>query len=265
MKIHRPAHATVIAYTALFFAMSGTAVAATGNTFITGRSNVATTVTTLTDSAGTPLSLAARSGYAPLAVNSTVKVGRLNADLLDGLDSTSLQRRIGGACPAGQAITSITPDGGVACASTVDASTLGGQSASAFQTRIGGACPSGYAMVGVNSDGTVTCTLLSPPPPAPAPAQSSDKGFSITDLQLSADSSNDWKAVARITNTTASTRSGSFTVTVFNGAGSVIATLSGSVSSLAASNANTVTFYSFDTYSSAPVTTTFQTDSAYNG
>ena len=84
MRVKRPAHATVIAYLALFFALGGTAYAATGGTFLLGRSNAATSPTTLTNSAGTPLALNAKAGYAPLGVNSTTKVGRLNSDLLDG-------------------------------------------------------------------------------------------------------------------------------------------------------------------------------------
>lgn len=251
MNIKHPSHATVVAYIALFFAMSGTAVAATGSTFITGRSNSASSTTSLSNAGGTPLSLVARSGYAPLAVNSTTRVGRLNADLLDGLDSSTLQRRTSASCAG--AVRSIGANGAVGC---VDLSGL--------QHRITGTCPSGYAMAGVNADGTVTCAQLAPPPPAPAPAQASDKGFTISDLQLSSDFSGDWQAVSRITNTTAETRSGSFTVTVFRN-GSVIAALKGSVSSLAAGNANTVSFFSLDKYSADPVTTTFQADSAFVG
>ena len=253
MKLSAPSHTTVAAYAALFFAMSGTAMAATGSTFVTGRANVATTTTTLTDSAGTPLSLSARSGYAPLTVNSSTKVGRLNADLLDGLHSSALQRRITGACSGGHAVTGVDSLGGVAC----------GLDISGLQQRITETCPSGSAVIGFTAAGGVTCTLLSPPPAAPAPAQSSDKGFSIAGLQLAQDGLGDWQAVARITNTTTATRTGVFTVTIFR-AGSVIATVQGSVSSLAAANANTVTFVSSTPYSAGDVTTTFQTDSAFN-
>ncbi len=222
MYLKRPSHPTVVAYVALFFAMGGTAVAATGSTFITGRGNSATTTTTLTNSGGIPLSLAARAGSAPLVVNSTVKVGRLNADLVDGLDSTNLQRRVSGSCPSGQ------------------------------------------VMIAVVASGGVTCTLLAPPPPAPAPAQFRDKGFAIADLQVTQDSLGEWDAVARITNETASVRSGSFTVTIFRN-GSIVATLRGSVSGLSAGNANTVDFFSTDKYSPGDFTTNFQTDSAYAG
>ena len=41
IHIPRPAHATVVAYVALFVAMSGTAVAATGGSFVLGRANTA--------------------------------------------------------------------------------------------------------------------------------------------------------------------------------------------------------------------------------
>lgn len=78
----------------------GTAYAATGGTFILGRANAASTVTTLSNSAGTPLSLGAKAGTAPLAVNSEVKVGHLNSDRLDGLDSLSFLRSTGKAADA---------------------------------------------------------------------------------------------------------------------------------------------------------------------
>jgi hypothetical protein len=93
---HRPSHATVVAYLALVVAVGGgTAYAATGGTFVLGKANSATTTTALTrTTVGAPLSLVAKAGSAPLAVNSTVKVTRLNADLLDGKDSTAFQPKI---------------------------------------------------------------------------------------------------------------------------------------------------------------------------
>lgn len=93
---------------------TGTAVAATGGTFLLGRSNTASTVTSLTNSQGTALSLISKTGTPPLTVSSTVKVPRLNSDLLDGLNSTSLQRRVTGTCTGG-AISSIGVSGGVSC------------------------------------------------------------------------------------------------------------------------------------------------------
>jgi hypothetical protein len=55
------------------------------------------------------------AGAPPLAVNSQAKVLNLNVDLLDGLDSGALQRRVGDACNAGQAVRSVNADGTVSC------------------------------------------------------------------------------------------------------------------------------------------------------
>jgi hypothetical protein len=55
------------------------------------------------------------AGAPPLAVNSTVKVANLNADLLDGLDSTGLQKRVTGSCAAGSAIRVVNDAGTVTC------------------------------------------------------------------------------------------------------------------------------------------------------
>lgn len=88
MKISRPVSFGIGAVMALVIG-SGTAVAATGGKFILGMSNSATTTTKLTDSRGTALSLTSKAGTPSLAVSSTTKVTRLNADRLDNLDSTS--------------------------------------------------------------------------------------------------------------------------------------------------------------------------------
>jgi hypothetical protein len=54
-------------------------------------------------------------GVKPFTVNSQTKVGNLNADLLDGLDSPALQKRVTGTCPAGTAVRLVNSDGSVAC------------------------------------------------------------------------------------------------------------------------------------------------------
>jgi hypothetical protein len=108
-KISGISHATVVAYMALFMAMSGTAVAATGGTFILGKANSADSVSTLSSSVGSALSLRSPAGSAPLQVNRTVKVARLNADLLDGIDSTGLVQV--GKTNAGVRTTLSNPDG----------------------------------------------------------------------------------------------------------------------------------------------------------
>jgi hypothetical protein len=68
---------------------SGTAYAATGHGLILGKSNTASSTTTLSNARGTALALNSKAGTAPLRVNRNTKVSNLNADLLDGRDSTS--------------------------------------------------------------------------------------------------------------------------------------------------------------------------------
>jgi len=84
--------------------MGGAAYAATGGTFILGKSNSASTTTSLTNSSGTALALTSKSGTAPLRVSNGTKVALLNADRIDGLDSTSFAR-------AGAAFSWATPAG----------------------------------------------------------------------------------------------------------------------------------------------------------
>src|SRR5262245_36359172 len=64
---------------------------------------------------GPALSLIVGAGIAPFKVNSDAKVAALNADKLDGLDSTALQKRVNGTCGSGQAIKVVNADGSVSC------------------------------------------------------------------------------------------------------------------------------------------------------
>lgn len=89
MKISTPVTFALGAVTALVIG-SGTAYAATGGTFLLGKSNSATTPTSLTNSKGTALVLNSKAGTPPLKVNNGTKATNLNADKLDNLDSTSL-------------------------------------------------------------------------------------------------------------------------------------------------------------------------------
>jgi hypothetical protein len=84
---HSPA--TVISIVALFIALSGTAYAATGGTFILGKANAAGAVSSLTNTAGTALRLSSKAGTPPLSVTSTVQVPNLNASLLGGNPASS--------------------------------------------------------------------------------------------------------------------------------------------------------------------------------
>jgi hypothetical protein len=82
--LHRPSAATVISLIALFFALGGTAVAATGGAFILGKANTATSVSSLTNTKGTALSLSSPSATPPLTVSNSVQVQHLNASQLGG-------------------------------------------------------------------------------------------------------------------------------------------------------------------------------------
>src|SRR5262245_56629203 len=105
--------AVLVAITALFVALGGVGVAATGGTFILGHSNsanktsgLASGVTTgptllVENSGGKP---AARfntgSGVEPFVLNNGTKVANLNADKLDGIDSTGFLSKSGKAADA---------------------------------------------------------------------------------------------------------------------------------------------------------------------
>lgn len=151
---------------------TGAATAATGGALVLGRANSASSRTGLTSSAGTPLSLYAKSGYAPLLVNSAVKVAHLNADRVDGLDSSQLQRRVTAACPGG-AVRSVLTSGAVTCAgvpakarfvprvgadgpdATAVLATVSGVTVRAYCRRTGGSIPSALVGVYLNGSGAV--------------------------------------------------------------------------------------------------------------
>jgi hypothetical protein len=84
LSLHRPSAAIVISLVALFFAVSGTAVAATGGSFILGKPNTATTVTSLSNTKGTALGLSSTSTTPPMTVSNSVQVPKLNASELGG-------------------------------------------------------------------------------------------------------------------------------------------------------------------------------------
>lgn len=99
-----------VSVTALVIALGGAGYSATGGNFILGQINSATTRTTLaspvndralqitnngTAAQATALGLNVAAGHPPLFVNSATKVKNLNADLLDGLDSTDFATVLG--------------------------------------------------------------------------------------------------------------------------------------------------------------------------
>lgn len=120
----------------------------------------------------------------PLGAGGTADGSITTAKLADGavtaakIDPLEVQRRIAGACPAGQLIAAVNIDGTVSCeppASTaggditgvvagdglVGGSTSGDVSLAAdfsrVQARIASPCPPGEAMIGVNPNGSVSC------------------------------------------------------------------------------------------------------------
>lgn len=88
--MRRPSPATAIATLALVISVSGTAYAATGGTFILGRSNSAGQVTGLANPNGPALSLSSKAGTPPLNVSNGVQVPNLNASRVGGLAAPDL-------------------------------------------------------------------------------------------------------------------------------------------------------------------------------
>jgi hypothetical protein len=73
---------------ALIFGVASTALGANGDFFKLGKMNVASAVSTLVkQGSGPALSLDVGANQPPLRVDSSRKVAKLNADLLDGTDS----------------------------------------------------------------------------------------------------------------------------------------------------------------------------------
>ena len=118
--------AFVVSLLGLFIALTGVGYAATGGKLTLGHANTASKGTTLRSKGGPSLTLTNTGGKPaasfnvlrgkpPFAVNSTAKVKGLNADLLDGIDSSALQRRVAQSCSAGMAIRVINADGSVSC------------------------------------------------------------------------------------------------------------------------------------------------------
>ena len=68
-----------------------------------------------TGTGATGIGITVKSGKPPLVVNSATKVSNLNADLLDGSDSTAFQKRVAGQCANRTAISAVNADGTVSC------------------------------------------------------------------------------------------------------------------------------------------------------
>lgn len=102
MRISRPRHGTIIAYAALLLAMGGTAVAATGGSFLLGHANSASQPTKLKNTGfGPALQLAnGHGGSAPFTVSGNKHlVPGLNANYLGGHPASYFAA--GGTLPSG--------------------------------------------------------------------------------------------------------------------------------------------------------------------
>jgi hypothetical protein len=104
-----PSPSLVVSITALVISLGGAGYSATGGNFILGQANTASTQTALsanlngrtlqlsnsnTGASATPLALITAVGHPPFLVNSSTKVPYLNADWLDGRDSTHFPNRL---------------------------------------------------------------------------------------------------------------------------------------------------------------------------
>jgi hypothetical protein len=129
----RRSPAFFVAMLALFISLTGIGYAATGGGLILGRQNIASGGTALRSKGGPSLILTNTGGRPaasfnvlrgkpPFTVNSRGKVQGLNADLLDGLDSSAFQRRIAHSCSAGMAIRVVNANGSVSCVSVLSPS-----------------------------------------------------------------------------------------------------------------------------------------------
>lgn len=90
--MRRPSVTLVLAAALLVLGFDYATFAATGDSLLLGRANSAGKTTTLQNTGSGPaLSLKNKASAPPLVVSSSKRVVRLNADQLDGLDSTALQ------------------------------------------------------------------------------------------------------------------------------------------------------------------------------
>jgi hypothetical protein len=110
------ATAVALATAALVIGVDGVTYAATGQSLLLGRTNYASSTTVVQSTSGAALDLRpGRTTDAPLTVSGSGLVTHLNADRIDSLDSTQLQRKLTGSCGAHQALVGIWSSGAPGC------------------------------------------------------------------------------------------------------------------------------------------------------
>ena len=103
--MRRPSPSIVISLVALVFSMSGTAYAATGGTFLLGKANAESSVSSLSNSRGTALNLSSAPGKPSLTVNRSAQIPNLNASELHGIAASGFIHGTGTSASKRVAIT----------------------------------------------------------------------------------------------------------------------------------------------------------------
>jgi hypothetical protein len=113
---------SVDAKTTLMGATAGVQLQVTNTSAAAGSSGLAVnsasgaTTGVFTNTGGGPAGgFFVNAGVKPFTVNSSTRVPNLNADLLDGLDSGALQKRVSGTCAVGSAVRVVNANGSVSC------------------------------------------------------------------------------------------------------------------------------------------------------
>ena len=163
---------------ALVIILAGTALAGTGvgAVFNLGRTNAVDALSILTGAtassmlrvtntgSGTALDLRPGSGKPPFTTTSDVKVPNLNADRIDSLDSSTLQRRVASSCTVGSSIRAIGANGTVTCqaaarrtrlTSDIDRNTSTPMTEVQYAT-LSFTQPAGHALTGILFEATAT-------------------------------------------------------------------------------------------------------------
>jgi hypothetical protein len=172
LSLHRPSAAIVISLIALFFAMSGTAYAATGGDFILGKANTATSVTSLSNTKGTALSLSSTSTTPPMTVSNSVQVPKLNASELGGhpgsaflgVNGTAANSSKLGGQPASDYMTGtgqIAFDTATVASGTGAVVTVPGSVSHDYGLQL--QCISGTAQIGISATGATLQYWVLPP------------------------------------------------------------------------------------------------------